>query len=248
VGALLVIKGQIKGVLEVFHRAPLNPGADWIEFFQTLAAQAAVALDNMSLFENLQRSHSELIVAYDSTLMGWSRALDLRDKETEGHSMRVTELSVRLARAMGLPEDGVTAIHRGALLHDIGKLGVPDRILHKPGPLTRAEWKIMQKHPEYAYQMLAPIHYLDRSLEIPYCHHEKWDGTGYPRGLEGEQIPITARIFAIADVWDALRSDRSYRAAWTCERAIEYIRNQSGIHFDPRVVSAFFELLESSTE
>ncbi|MEK7442952.1 MAG: HD domain-containing phosphohydrolase, partial [Chloroflexota bacterium] len=235
----LIAKGQIKGVLEIFHRAPLNPNDEWLDFLETLAGQAAIAIDNATLFEGMQRSNLELTLAYDETIEGWSRALDLRDKETEGHSLRVTEMTIKIARAIGLSEAESIHIRRGALLHDIGKMGVPDRILHKPDPLTDDEWIIMRRHPQLAYEMLLPIAFLKFALDIPYCHHEKWDGTGYPRGLKGEEIPLAARIFAIADVWDALRSDRPYRAGWSEEKVRQYIRQQSEKHFDPMVVEVF---------
>jgi HD-GYP domain-containing protein (c-di-GMP phosphodiesterase class II) len=188
------------------------------------------------------RAAVELARAYDTSLDGWSRALDLRDKETEGHTQRVTDMTLRLARAMGVAEGDLVDIRRGALLHDIGKMGIPDSILLKPGPLTEEEWKVMRRHPVYAYDFLSPTPYLRPALDIPYCHHEKWDGTGYPRGLRGEGIPRAARIFAVADVWDALRSDRPYRAAWTAVKAREYIREQAGKHFDPRVVEVFLRI------
>jgi HD-GYP domain-containing protein (c-di-GMP phosphodiesterase class II) len=191
------------------------------------------------LFDGLQRSNAELVMAYEATLEGWSRAMDLRDKETEGHSQRVTELTVRLALILGVPDSALLHIRRGALLHDIGKLGVPDQILLKPGKLTEEEWVIMRGHPQLAHDLLSPITYLNRALDIPYCHHEKWDGTGYPRGLKGEDIPLAARIFAVADVWDALRSDRPYRAAWPKYKVLEHVRSLAGTHFDPRVVQSF---------
>jgi len=241
-GAPLVAKGQVKGVLEIFHRSPLVPDQDWLEFLEALAGQTAIAIDNSTLFDRLQRTNTELRLAYDTTLEGWSRALDLRDKETEGHSQRVTERTVHLARALSLNEDEIAQFRRGALLHDIGKMGIPDHILLKPGKLTDEEWEIMRKHPVYAYELLRPIAYLQPALEIPYCHHEKWDGSGYPQGLKGEQIPLAARIFAVADVWDALRSDRPYRPAWSEEKVREYIRSQAGTHFEPRVVEAFLKL------
>jgi putative nucleotidyltransferase with HDIG domain len=239
----LISKGELKGVLEVFQRAPFQAAPDWLNFFETLAGQAAIAIDNARLFENLERSNFELNLAYDETIEGWSRALDLRDKETEGHTQRVTELTLKLAQAMGIPSADLIHIRRGALLHDIGKMGVPDSILFKPGPLTAEELALMRQHPQFAYDMLAPIAYLRRALDIPWCHHEKWDGTGYPRGLKGEAIPLAARIFAITDVYDALTSDRPYRKAWTKEQALEYIRQQSGCHFDPQVVDAFLRSL-----
>jgi putative nucleotidyltransferase with HDIG domain len=239
----LIAKGKVIGVLEIYHRSPINPDPEWLDFLQALAGQTAIAIDNASLFSDLQRSNIELMLAYDTTLEGWSKALDLRDKETEGHTRRVTELTVSLARTMGMSEEEIVHVRRGALLHDIGKMGVPDRILLKPGPLTDQEWEIMRKHPLNAYELLAPIAYLRRALDIPYCHHEKWDGSGYPRGLKGEQIALAARIFAVVDVWDALTSDRPYRSAWPEKEAYVYIREQSGKHFDPRVVAAFTERL-----
>jgi putative nucleotidyltransferase with HDIG domain len=236
----LIAKGELKGVLEVFHRAPFEADAEWRAFFETLAGQAAIAIDNFQLFENLQRSNSELGLAYDATIEGWSHALDLRDKETEGHTQRVTEMTLILGRSFGLSEADMVQVRWGALLHDIGKMGVPDAILLKPGPLTDKEWVVMKKHPTFAYEMLSPIQYLKAALDIPYCHHEKWDGTGYPRGLKGEQIPLTARIFAVVDVWDALTSDRPYRKAWPEEKAREHIQAGAGTHFDPQVVKTFF--------
>jgi putative nucleotidyltransferase with HDIG domain len=181
-------------------------------------------------------------LAYESTLEGWSRALDLRDKETEGHTLRVTEMALSLARAIGVPEEDLVHIRRGSLLHDIGKMGIPDSILLKPSSLSPEEWAIMQKHPMYAYEMLFPISYLRPAIDIPYCHHEKWDGTGYPRGLKGEQIPLAARIFAVVDVWDALRSDRVYQPHWPEEKVYEYLQAQAGKHFDPQIVRSFMAL------
>ncbi|HEY0071916.1 MAG TPA: PAS domain S-box protein [Chloroflexia bacterium] len=240
----LLVKGQVKGVLEIFNRTHLNPQLEWRDFLEALTSQAAIAIDNATMFNDLQRSNTELALAYDTTLEGWSHALDLRDEETEGHTQRVTEITVRLARAMGITETEIVQVQRGALLHDIGKMGIPDSILLKPGPLTEEEWEIMRRHPVYAYELLSPISFLRPALDIPYCHHEKWDGTGYPRGLKGEQIPLSARIFAIVDVYDALRSDRPYRKAWSEEKVRDHIRNLSGTHFDPRVVEAFLTMGE----
>ena len=194
--------------------------------------------------ENLRTAHKRLSDAYEATIEGWSHAMDLRDKETEGHSRRVTELSIKLAQDMGMIEEGILLLRHGALLHDMGKIGIPDAILHKPAGLTEEEWVIMHQHPKFAYDMLNSIEYLREALEIPYFHHEKWDGTGYPQGLKEEQIPIAARIFAVADVWDALTSNRPYRPAWSREAAMEYIREQSGKHFDPQVVEMFFKVLD----
>jgi PAS domain S-box-containing protein len=243
--APLITKGQVTGVLEVFHRTMIEPDQSWLEFFETLAGQIAIAIDNATLFDNLQRSNADLILAYDTTLAGWSRALDLRDKETEGHSERVTELSLRLAEAMHMTPSELVHMRRGALLHDIGKLAIPDRILLKPGKLSDEEWTVMRLHPVYAHEWLWPITYLRPALDIPYSHHEKWDGSGYPRGLRGEQIPLAARIFALADGWDAMRSDRPYRAAMTVEAVREYVLAQSGKHFDPQIVSVFLDLEET---
>jgi len=238
----LVIKGAVKGVLELLHRAPLAPRPDWKDFAEMAADQAAIAIDNIALFEDLQRSNTNLALAYDTTLEGWSRALDLRDRETEGHTKRVTEITLRLSRAMGLNETELAHIRRGAILHDIGKMAIPDSILLKPAPLTEEEWVVMRRHPVYAYEMLSPIDYLRPALDIPYCHHEKWDGTGYPRQLRGEQIPPAARIFAVVDVWDALRSGRPYRAAWSQDKVLAHIRSLSGSYFDKRAVEQFLKL------
>ena len=194
----------------------------------------------------LEQAHTDLLRSYDATIEGWIYALDLRDKETEGHSLRVTELTVRLAQAAGITGDELTHIRRGALLHDVGKLGIPDAILLKPGKLTDEEWVIMRRHPQYAYTMLAPIPYLQPALAIPYCHHEKWDGSGYPCGLAGEAIPFAARLFAVVDVWDALRSDRPYRMGWPEAQVLEYIRDQIGTHFDPQAVALFLQVMEAS--
>jgi PAS domain S-box-containing protein len=237
----LVVKGQLKGILEIYLRSALVPDAEWMDFLENLAGQVAIAIDNNQLFENLQRSNFELTLAYDETIQGWAHALDLRDKETEGHSLRVTDLAVKFARLVGLTEDEIIQVRRGAWLHDIGKLGVPDSILRKPGPLTEAEWESMRKHPQYAYEMLQSISYLRAALDIPYCHHEKWDGTGYPRGLKGEEIPLSARLFALVDVWDVLTSDTLYRAAWTNAKALEYIQEQSGQQFDPNLLGIFLK-------
>lgn len=239
----LLAKGQLKGVMEIFRRTPFEPDEEWLGFLEALAGQAAIAIENATLVSDLRRSNLELMLAYDTTLEGWSRALDLRDKETHGHTDRVTEMTVQLARRMGLGDAELAQLRRGALLHDIGKMAIPDSILLKSGPLTPEEWEIMRRHPTYAYELLAPIAYLRPALDIPYAHHEKWDGTGYPRGLVGEQIPLAARIFAVVDVWDALTSDRPYRRAWTPERARGYIVEQSGRHFDPKVVGQFELLL-----
>jgi putative nucleotidyltransferase with HDIG domain len=236
----------VVGVLELFHRERPPDGPGWESLAVTLAGRAALAVDAAQLFEELRRSNLDLALAYEQTIEGWSRALDLRDRETEGHTQRVTELTVRLARRMGIGGEELTHIRRGALLHDIGKMGVPDRILLKPDHLADDEWTVMRQHPVYAYRLLSPIRHLRQALDIPYCHHERWDGTGYPRGLKGEQIPVAARLFAVVDVWDALCSDRPFRRAWPEARARDYLREHAGSHFDPQAVNLFFQSLNGS--
>ncbi len=197
------------------------------------------------MVNNLQLSRSALLHAYNSTLEGWSKALELRDKETEGHTLRVTKMTVELARVLGIGGEELVHVQRGALLHDIGKMGIPDHILLKPGKLTDEEWAIMRMHPAYAFELLWPIEYLRPALDIPYYHHEKWNGTGYPKKLKGEEIPIAARIFAIVDVWDALVSERPYKRAMAPQEALAEIKSQSGIHFDPKIVDVFLEYIAS---
>jgi HD-GYP domain-containing protein (c-di-GMP phosphodiesterase class II) len=192
----------------------------------------------------LDRMFTQLVEAYDTTIEGWSQALEMRSQETEGHSHRVTELTMRLVRAMKIDESLWVHIQRGVLLHDIGKMGIPDTILCKPGPLTPEEWDLMRQHPVKAYQLLSKIPYLQPAIEIPYCHHEKWDGSGYPRGLKGKEIPLEARVFSVIDVWDAMRSHRSYRNAIPENQVIEYLNTESGRSFDPEVIKAFFELMK----
>ncbi len=239
----LVSKGKVVGVLAIANQSPLTPDQGWLDFLEALAGQAAMAIDSIKSFEDLQRSHLELSLAYSTTIEGWSHALDLRDRETKGHTQRVTDMTLKLARMAGLNETELRHVKHGALLHDIGKMGIPDNILLKDHDLTGEEWEIMRRHPVYAYEMLSPIEYLRPALDIPYCHHEKWDGTGYPRGLSGEKIPMAARLFAVVDVWDALRSDRPYRQGWSEDKVLEYIQSQVDIHFDPFAVELFTRML-----
>ena len=239
VGVPLIVKGQVKGIIEIFHRRPHEPASEWLDFLEALSRQAAIAIDNATMYEQLQRSHGEIIHAYDMTIEGWSRALDIRDNETHGHSQRVAALTIMTAEILGINGKELVNVRRGALLHDIGKLGVPDSILLKPGKLTDEEMAIMKRHPTIAYEILSPIPFLREALDIPYLHHEKWDGSGYPKSLLGENIPVPARIFAVIDVWDALRSDRPYRPAWNEERIIEYLKAERGKHFDPAIVDVF---------
>ncbi|PKO12120.1 MAG: hypothetical protein CVU39_25600 [Chloroflexi bacterium HGW-Chloroflexi-10] len=242
-GQPLYAKGKLIGVLELFHRSHLNPDQEWLDFYQTLAGQAGIAIENIQLFENLQVSNKELMQAYDATIVGWSKALDLRDEETENHTKRVVELTVKLCQKLGFSEEELVHITRGAILHDIGKMGVPDKILLKPGKLTDEEWVAMRKHPLHAYDMLYPIEYLRPAMDIPHLHHERWDGSGYPLGLKGEQIPLAARIFAIIDVYDALTSDRPYRGAWTDKATRAYLLENGGVLFDPKLVPIFLDYL-----
>lgn len=248
VAAPLIAKGRPNGVLEIWVEKEKIIDAEWFSYLEMLAGQTAIAIDNVLMFEEIQRSNLELVLAYDSTIEGWSKALELRDKETEGHTKRVTELSVQLARQMGFSESAIVQVRRGALLHDIGKMGVPDEILLKPDKLTKEEFDTMKKHTEYAFEWLSPIPFLREAIEIPYCHHEKWDGTGYPRGLKGEQIPLAARVFAVVDVFDALTVDRPYRVAMEVPEVLAYIETQSGTHFDPKVVDIFLEMMSSRTQ
>jgi PAS domain S-box-containing protein/putative nucleotidyltransferase with HDIG domain len=243
-GVPLIAKGQVKGVLEIYYNGRVGEEPDVKNFIDTLAGQAATAIDNAELLDHLRRTNAELVSAYDSTIEGWSHAMDLRDKETEGHTQRVTGLTLALAREMGLYGEDLVHMRRGALLHDIGKMGIPDPILLKPGPLTDEEWAIMKTHPQLAFDLLEPIPFLRDALDIPYNHHERWDGTGYPRGLKGKAIPRAARIFAVVDVWDALSSDRPYRKKWTPDRVYAHIAQESGTHFDPQVVEVFLEILK----
>lgn len=242
-GIPLVAKGQVKGVLEVFHRSELVASPDWISFFETLSSQTAIAIDNTGMFERLQHANMELALAYDATIEGWAHALELREGESPGHISRIIDLTIELAQSLGLPSSDMIFLRRGVLLHDIGKMGIPDKVLLKKGPLTRAERKIIEQHPIIAYNLLSRIDYLKQSLNIPLYHHEKWDGSGYPEGLAGRQIPYHARIFAVVDVWDALTNDRPQRKAWSHEEALNHIREQSGKHFDPQIAEAFLRLM-----
>ena len=242
--APLIGKGLVKGVLETFHRTLAEPDPEWLDFVEALARQAAIAIDNATLFADLQRSTAELQFGSEAALEAWVASLDLRCQETAGHTERVTDMTVRLAIELGIPNAHLAHVRRGALLHDLGRMGIPDSILLKPGPLTVDEWNIVRRHPEYAHDLLSRIPFLREALDVPYCHHERWDGSGYPRGLRAEDIPLTARIFAVADVWDALRSDRMYRPAWPDDKAMDHIVSLAGRQFDPRVVEVFLKMAQ----
>jgi putative nucleotidyltransferase with HDIG domain len=240
----LITKGKLVGVLEIFHRSHLEPDKEWVEFMNTLAGQAAIAIDSVNQFNAIQELNKNLRVAYDATIEGWARALEMRDMETEGHCRRVTDLTITLAERLKIASVGISNLRRGALLHDIGKMAIPDYILNKPGPLNEDEWHVMRQHPQFALDMLKNISFLETALDIPHYHHERWDGSGYPLGLSGKDIPVSARIFAIVDVYDALRSDRPYRPAWPLDRTLNYIQHQSGSHFDPDIVNEFIKIIE----
>jgi putative nucleotidyltransferase with HDIG domain/PAS domain S-box-containing protein len=238
----------------IVGRIPTQVGDRWYELTRFLISWAdrlpeigGFALDvteRVLADEKLNAANRDLKAAYDQTLQGWAQALELHERETFGHSKGVVDLAVKLSREMGLKEEDLEHVRRGALLHDIGKMGVSDAILQKPGPLSAEEWVIVKRHPALAYNWLSPIAYLRPAIDIPYCHHERWDGSGYPRQLAGEQIPLIARIFAVIDVFRALREQRSYGRVWSREESLEYIRSQSGIHFDPHVVDVFLRMME----
>jgi PAS domain S-box-containing protein len=261
-GVALVAKEKIVGVLELYLRKDFEPDNEWLDFFQTLAGQAALAIENAQLVAGMESTNKELsqvnsdlilananlMSAYDATIESLTRALNLRDYETEDHSRRVSIMMLELSDLMGFSPEERIHINRGTLLHDIGKMGVPDAILRKPGLLTPDERKIMEQHPVFAYDLLKSIDYLKPALSIPHLHHEKWDGTGYPHGLKGEDIPLSARLFALVDVFDALTSDRPYRKAWSIEKTCEYILEQSGKHFDPNIVNVFMEYIKNKKD
>lgn len=228
--------------LESSARAIFDKNTNQIIEFQTASRDIT---ERKKADEELQLAHNNLQEAYEKTIEGWVRALDLRDKETEGHTQRVTELTLRLASRLGFSDEEMIHLKRGALLHDMGKMAIPDEILQKPGELDEAEWKIMRQHPVHAYNMLANIAYVQPALDIPYYHHERWNGSGYPKGLKGEDIPLSARLFSIVDVWDALTSDRPYRGKMSHEYTINHLRENSGILFDPQLVEVFLEMMEA---
>jgi HD-GYP domain-containing protein (c-di-GMP phosphodiesterase class II) len=242
-GVPLIAKGQVLGVLEIFHRSPLDADEDWMDFLNIIAGQTAVAIDSALMFKELQKANFDLSMAYNATIDAWSRALDLHDREGEGHTQRIADITTRFAVALGVRDTELLHIRRGAALHDIGKVAIPDEIIFKPGPLDQDEWQIMRRHPLYAVELLSPIKYLEKATEIPRWHHEKWDGSGYPDHLGGEEIPFSARLFALVDVYDALTSNRPYRGAWSRQDALQYIESQSGKHFDPRLVPEFINLV-----
>lgn len=239
----LLAKGLVKGVLEIYQRSALHHGEDWLEFLAALASRAALAIDSAEMFQSLQQTNTELGMAYDAAIAGWSHALEISGRENREHTSRVLDLTMQLAQRLGVIERDLAQIHRGVLLHDIGNLGIPEMVLLKPGTLSDPEWAIVREHPRLAVQMLQSISYLTPALDIPYHHHERWNGSGYPDGLKGEKIPLAARIFAVVDVYDALTSSRPYRPAWTAQEAIDHIREQSSRLFDPVIASTFLDMI-----
>jgi putative nucleotidyltransferase with HDIG domain len=244
-GVPLIAKGLARGVMEILHRHPLEPDAEWLGFMEALAGQAAIAIENASLVKELQHTHFELTMAYDTTIEGWARALDLRDRDTEDHTQRVAAAAVKLARRLGMGKTSLVQVRRGAMLHDIGKMAIPDSILLKGGPLSADEWQEVRRHPQYAYELLRPIPYLAECLDIPRYHHERWDGAGYPSGLKGKEIPLAARLFALIDVFDALTAPRPYRPGWDPKLARDYIQQESGKQFDPEITTEFMRMLDA---
>ncbi len=240
----VIAKGQVKGVLEIFMGSFLQPDDDWLDFLSIMANQAAAAIDSASLFQDLQRTNAELSLAYDSSIESWAQVLELSNRENGEHAYRVVELTINLARSMGIAEQELIHFRRGALLHDVGKLGIPENILNKPGPLDESEWKVMRTHPKLACELLSSVKYLAPAMDIPHFHHERWDGSGYPDGLCEEQIPFPARLFAVVDVYDALTSNRPYRSAWSRQVSLNHIQQSSGKLFDPVVVKAFLQVMQ----
>jgi HD-GYP domain-containing protein (c-di-GMP phosphodiesterase class II) len=241
----LLVQDRLTGVIELFQRSSLNPNSAWLWTAEDLARQGALALGNVLWAGQQQQTKTQFAQAIDAIVEGWSNALELRDYEPKGHTQRVTTMAVDFARVLSIPEPELDHIRRGAFLHDVGKMGIPDEVLLKPDVLTDADWEIMRRHPAIAYEQLHAIEFLHPALDIPYCHHEKWDGTGYPRGLSREEIPLAARLFALVDVWDSLRSDRPYRKAWPEERVREYIRERSDKQFDPKLADLFLKLINA---
>jgi PAS domain S-box-containing protein len=239
----LITKGKVQGVLEIYNRNPQEHTPDWHDFLELLAGEAAIAVENAKLFEELQRRNLDLTRDYDTTIEMMVKAMHLRKPSVFGHSRHLVDMTLRLARQFGLNDEQLVSIRRGVYLHDIGMLAIPDAILFKPTKLDESEWDLIRQHPQAAADLLSPVHYLRDAIELPLCHHEHWDGSGYPRQLKGEQVPLAARIFAIVDVWDSLQSERPFRKAWPEEQVLDYIRQQAGVQFDPQIVESFLHML-----
>jgi HD-GYP domain-containing protein (c-di-GMP phosphodiesterase class II) len=240
----LVAKGQLRGVLELFYRRSVSSDPDWMGFLETLARQISVAIDGIQVFHQLQQSLIEQQVAQDAIIESWSNLLEMRGLEPRGHIQRVSALTLQLAQRMGMGDKKLASLYRGVLMHDIGKLLLPDSIVNKPGPLTDDEWRLVHLHPVHAHELISRISPFRSAVSIPYCHHEYWDGSGYPRGLKGENIPLEARIFQVVETWDLMQVDLPYRKAFVKDDVLEYVRSQSGKRFDPRVVEKFLALID----
>lgn len=243
-GVPLQAKGKVNGVLEIFNRSETKRDQDWFSFLEAFSHQASIAIDNARLFDDLQRLNIDISMAYDTTIESWARTLEIRDKYAIGHAQNVSGTCIRMASALGMDAETISQIRRGSLLHDLGTLGIPESVLLKPGKLTPAEWEIVRQHPRVAYDLLSPLPNWRKAVDIPYYHHERWDGSGYPQGLQRETIPLSARICGIADVYNALLSDRPYRPAWKKEKALKHISDNAGRLFDPDLVRLFLSLFK----
>jgi HD-GYP domain-containing protein (c-di-GMP phosphodiesterase class II) len=242
-GLPMIAQEKLIGFIWIGRKSEISKNE--IRLISAVTDIAANAIYRSALHEQTRKNAMELAEAYETTLEGWAQALELREHETAGHCKRVIKYTVSLAKMFGFNGNNLINIRRGASLHDIGKMGIPDSILLKKGPLTQKEWAVMRRHPIYAQKLLSRIPYLIPAIDIPYYHHEKWDGTGYPKGLKGEEIPLSARLFSVIDVWDALSSNRPYRKAWPRDQVINYLKEQSGFQFDPEVVDAFLKLISN---
>ncbi|HDD55511.1 MAG TPA: GAF domain-containing protein [Chloroflexi bacterium] len=243
-GVPLTAKGRLVGVMELFHRERLDPDQSWIDLLEMIAGLAAIAIDHQNIYKNLERSRNELDIALDAIIEGWAQALELRGIESPGHWRRIEELTLSVGAKLGIKGESLVNLRRGALLHDIGKMAIPDEVLHKRTPLSADERALIGKHPIDAYELLKEVAGLKSALEVPLYHHERWDGTGYPYQLVGEDIPYLARIFTVVDVWDAMRSERPYRKAFSRQKALQTLKDEAGKGFDPEIVQVFIDLLE----
>ncbi len=244
IGVPVVAEGRVLGVFHIAIKAPAPFDTEFVDIVEMFGSYTGIVIGRMQLIEALRDADRQMRKAYDETLEGWARAIGLRDDDTLQHTMSVVKIAIAIGKRLGLDPKKIEDLRRGALLHDVGKIGIPDAILRKPGPLNDKEAAIMQTHTSFGYELLRPINYLEGAFVVPYCHHERWDGTGYPRQLQGEDIPLLARIFAVADVYDAMTRDRPYRPAHSPQDAVDYVRSQSGRHFDPRVVGAFLAIVD----
>ncbi len=243
-GVPLLVKDRLVGVLEIFNRKAIDPETYWVDLLKLIAGLVAVAIDLQNLTNDLERSRKKIAVAFDGVIMGWATALELRGIEAEGHAIRTQDLASRLAEKIGISGSALEDIRQGSLLHDIGKMGIPDEVLLKGSILNAEEMKLVGRHPVDAFELLESVDVLKGALDIPLYHHERWDGEGYPYGIEGEEIPLSARVFAVVDVWDAMQTDRPYRKAFSRTEALGHLEGQAGKHFDPVVLKAFIEMLE----